>query len=157
MVRKKIKIHTNVKYAIKIIASVAITYALFEKNNLNVSIFLIILTGITWYLSKDKKANKKRRIIERVCDIFVFLGIGFSSGASLTIGLLSFFVIVFLGYTPFLWAKRAHLPRYYIILSAIIGKYILSVTLINEALIICTILTLFFSLRNVISAKYIFK
>ena len=157
MVHKKSKIHTNVKHAIKIIASVAITYAFFEKNMLNVSIFLIILTGITWILRKDKKANKNRRIVERVCDIFVFLGIGFSGSVSITVGLLSFFVIIFLGYTPFLWAKRAHMPRYIIITMAMIGQYLLSITLINEALIVCTIITLFFSLKNVINAKYIFK
>ena len=124
---------------------------------LNVSIFLIILTGITWILRKDKKANKNRRIVERVCDIFVFLGVGFSGSVSITLGLLSFIVIVFLGYTPFLWAKRAHMPRYFIITSAIISQYLLSITLINEALILCTLITLFYSLKNVINAKYIFK
>ena len=157
MARKKIKIHTNIKFAIKIIASIALTYAVFEKNHINVSISLIILTGITWILQKDKKTKKNQRIVERVCDIFVFLGVGFSSSASLTMGILSFIVIVFLGYMPFLWAKRAHLPRYIILTSAILGQNILSITLINEALILCILITLFFSLKNIIHTKYIFK
>ncbi|NOR85523.1 hypothetical protein GQ473_05385 [archaeon] len=157
MARKKIKINTNVKFAIKIIASIALTYALFEKNQLNVSIFIIILTGITWILKKDKKAKKNQRIVERVCDIFVFVGFSFSGGTSLTIGFISFIVIVFLGYTPYLWAKRAHLPRYFILTGAFLSQYILHITLINEAIIACILITLFFSIKNVIQTKYIFK
>ena len=153
---KKIKLNTNVKFAIKILTAIVISYYFFEKNYLNVSVLLLVLIQITRSLKNDNYVLKNKRIVERVCDIFVFLGYGFTGLANITLGVISFIVVVFVGYIPFFWAKRAHIPRYIILFISLLGYQLNVPYIIDFALILCILITFAYLFKNK-NMKYIFK
>ncbi len=144
----KLKITAEAKIFIKTAASVIVAYTFFEKKPVFVSVALLFLIIITYFLRKDKKIDKNRRTVERISDIFVFTGACFFSITNIPVSVGSFIAIVILGYIPFLWSKKSHMVRLIVILAANTAYFLGQPNALDFGLLLSVLITIRNSIKN---------